>query len=171
MQTDWFDTTRPGKLPNNLTAVQPPTKGAAKYLWIYLRRPANPMLPPSVATILPGQPGYNPMVVVDSMRFPYIESGGTGKNGIGAGTDTATPGINQIFSAKHYQPFRGGHAVASPPVPAGAAVPATQSLIVSAYGYSEQMVAAPNFSNSYAVGGYSIIRLTRFPKPFARFAL
>ena len=35
-----------------------------KYYWVCLRRPANPFAPVSAA---------NPMLVVDAMRFPYID--------------------------------------------------------------------------------------------------
>ena len=42
------------------------TAGSAQYYWVCLRRPANPFAPVSAT---------NPMCVVDSMRFPYIEDG------------------------------------------------------------------------------------------------
>src|SRR5262249_38168434 len=154
-----FDTTTPSKLPAytvadsstvTLTAVTPPALTTAKYLWIYLRRPANPMLQPSAPTVLPAQAGYNPMVVVDSIRFPYINPGGSGTAGA---PDTATPGPSTIFSAQRYQPFRGGHAVCNPPVPVGGMGAGTPSLIVPAFGYSEQIVAPAFTSGSYTYAG------------------
>ncbi len=52
----------------NATVVSNPftaaTTGGGAYYWMCLRRPANPFAPVSAA---------NPMVVVDSMRFPFIE--------------------------------------------------------------------------------------------------
>ena len=54
-----------------------------------------------------GHSTYNPMIVVDALRFPYIEGGGT------AGPP-ATPAPNTIFSSQRCQPFRGGHAVRLP---------------------------------------------------------
>ena len=46
------------------------------------------------------------MIVVDSLRFPYIEAGGT--------ASPVTQGSNALFSSQRYQPFRGGHAVRLP---------------------------------------------------------
>ena len=80
------------------------------YYWICLRRPANPFAPPQPDISLVdanGHSTYNPMVVVDAMRFPYIEGGGT------AGPP-ATVGTNAIYSSQRCQPFRGGHAVRLP---------------------------------------------------------
>ena len=91
-----------------------PGVGTGPFFWVCLRRPANPFAGVSAA---------NPMIVVDAMRFPFIESGGTADN----------PGKNYMFSYQRLQPFRGGHAVPMPNVP-GALDPR--------YGYSEQ-IAAP----------------------------
>ena len=60
--------------PNTLRTGNPPTaaalaSGVGQFFWVCLRRPANPFAPVSA---------LNPMVVVDSMRFPYIEGGGVG---------------------------------------------------------------------------------------------
>ncbi len=46
--------------------IPTPASGKANYYWLYLRRPANPFQPASTT---------NPMIVVDCMRFPYIEGG------------------------------------------------------------------------------------------------
>ena len=69
--------------------------------WVCLRRPANPFAPVTAA---------NPMIVVDAMRFPVIEGGGT------AGSPPSLANANQIFSYQRLQPFRGGHAVPMPNV-------------------------------------------------------
>jgi hypothetical protein len=157
-QTDWFDdSTSTAQIgPYNLTPIpHPTTQGSTRYLWLYLRRPANPFLPGSSVNIAPGQPGYNPMVVVDSMRFLYTESGGVGSTGLMGDTVNPTGGsLNNIFSTQRYQPFRGGHAVAALPT---TGISTSQTLI-PAFGYSEQMVA-PNFSGA----GYST-NTGNFPK-------
>ena len=57
--------TMPGKIP-----LLTPGSGAMQYYWICLRRPANPFAPPWPDI---SSPNYNPMVVVDAMRFPYTE--------------------------------------------------------------------------------------------------
>ncbi len=44
--------------------VPPPASGGAMFYWVCLRRPANLFAPVSA---------YNPMVVVDAMRLPYVE--------------------------------------------------------------------------------------------------
>ena len=48
--------------------IATPASAAAQFYWVCLRRPANPFAPVTAA---------NPMIVVDAMRFPFIESGGT----------------------------------------------------------------------------------------------
>ena len=108
-------------------------KSAPAYFWACLRRPANPFAPVSAA---------NPMVVVDSVRFPYIE--GTGP----LTANTATPPVpagytmvpapttgNTIYSVQRFQPYRGGHAVPVPQV-----VPTIPAPVDTRYGYSEQIV-------------------------------
>ena len=67
-----------------------------RFHWVYLRRPANPLLPPNPAT--------NPMVVIDSMRFPYIE---------GSGTGAPNPNSNArlVYSVYRRQPYRGGQVI------------------------------------------------------------
>ena len=99
---------------------KPEGTGNAKFYWVCLRRPADPFAPVSLK---------NPMIVVDSMRFPYIEAKGTGVPGT---TDAVTQGTNQLYSYQRLQPYRGGQAV-----------PATSGTgIDPRYGYTEQ-VAAP----------------------------
>ena len=98
------------KIPNLVAG-----SGTGAMYWVCLRRPANPFAPVSA---------QNPMIVVDAMRFPYIESGGT----------PGTPGNSFMFSYQRLQPFRGGHAVPMPGV--------TGNAIDPRYGYSEQ-IAVP----------------------------
>ena len=91
-----------------------------KYYWVCLRRPANPFAPVSAA---------NPMLVVDAMRFPYIDGTVTGST------------VNTVYSAQRFQPYRGGHAV---PVATGtpAGVAAAQPTLDARYGYTEQIAGA-----------------------------
>ncbi len=105
------------------------------YYWVCLRRPANLFAPVSVT---------NPMVVVDAMRFPYMDATGplmtTGPVGGPAKVPTWASGFVP-YSVQRYQPYRGGHAV---PVPnpggvyGGAA--ATSTPVDPRYGYTEQIV-------------------------------
>ena len=82
-----------------------------QYFWLYLRRPANPLKTPDPAT--------NPMVVVDSIRFPYSPGGGQGQvqtDGSG-GFETVPFGAapsQPIYSIERPQPFRGGQIVPDP---------------------------------------------------------
>jgi hypothetical protein len=145
---DPFSTTHPapppiGVLPASATVTQPPYPGGlsipvqgtgtVQYYWVCLRRPANPFAPVSAA---------NPMIVVDCMRFPLIESGGTGQT-TGAGDSVQKGGTapGYIFSYQRLQPYRGGQAVPLTGV-AGALDPR--------YGYTEQ-IAVP--TTAYTVGG------------------
>ena len=82
------------------------------------------------------------MIVVDALRFPYIEAGGT--------ASPVTQGSNAtIFSSQRYQPFRGGHAVRLPSDSTSTAAP-----LYTPYGYSEQM-AVPPPSSTASNYGYS----------------
>ena len=86
---------------------RPAASAARNIIWVCLRRPANLFAPVSA---------YNPMVVVDAMRVPYID---------GTGLHRADPMIRQrkrsepavnapfntVYSVQRYQPYRGGHAV------------------------------------------------------------
>jgi hypothetical protein len=126
------------------TAIQPLdlttqlTGKENQYFWLYLRRPVSPF----DASYDPTKPNDN-RVVVDSFRFFYMKSDGTGSDGP---PETATPGNAYMFSQERLQPFRGGHAV--PPLTGGppptAATPVTYSL--SSYGYSEQTAVASSGS-------------------------
>ena len=49
--------------------------GTMQYYWLCLRRPANPFAPPQADISHVDGTAYNPMVVVDAMRFPYTEGG------------------------------------------------------------------------------------------------
>jgi hypothetical protein len=121
----------PGVMPNTaagapvltypqkiLNGVAPPVS-SAQFYWVCLRRPANPFAPVTAK---------NPMIVVDAMRFPYIEGGVTPP----AGT-TPPKQANYFYSSQRLQPYRGGHAVPAP----GAA-----TAIDTRYGYTEQ-IAVP----------------------------
>lgn len=128
--------------------------GGANYFWVCLRRPANPFAPVSAA---------NPMVVVDSMRFPYID--GTANpgmnwfnpNGQVVVTNGTTGGYaNTIYSAQRLQPYRGGHAVPMPNAP-GATAPTISSAYGPTvttmppdprYGYTEQTAAPFTWTQS-----------------------
>jgi large repetitive protein len=135
------------------------------YYWACLRRPANPFAPVSAA---------NPMVVVDSMRFPYIEATAkiTGKTMSASGVavpDTppalatttggvATPGNADVaYSAQRFQPYRGGHAL---PIPQ--TTPSIPSPVDTRYGYSEQtVVPGSSLSSGAAVPSGSLIPNTQ----------
>ena len=90
-----------------------------KYYWVCLRRPANPFAPVSAA---------NPMLVVDAMRFPYIDgtaplTGQGPKGGPPTVPNLTATKVNTVYSAQRFQPYRGGHAV-----PVAAATPAQRYL-------------------------------------------
>ncbi len=133
-----------GKATNNLPQRVPQVANKNMlYYWLCLRRPANPFAPPQPDISLVdanGHSTYNPMIVVDAMRFPYIEAGGT------AGPP-AVIGKNALFSTQRCQPFRGGHAVRLPGDATSAASP-----LFTPYGYSEQMAGPITKSTNY---GYS----------------
>ncbi|RUL82036.1 hypothetical protein TsocGM_24040, partial [Tautonia sociabilis] len=92
--------------------ADPTARPEGLYFWLYLRRPANPLLPPG--------PG-NPMVVVDSIRFPFSVSDGVGETidiGGGQKIDRTTGGGNAptqpLYSMGRPQPLRGGQLVPDP---------------------------------------------------------
>ena len=113
--------TVPLTYPNKISTAPSfpgPGTGNGAMFWVCLRRPANPFAPVTAA---------NPMIVVDAMRFPVIEGGGT------AGSPPSLANANQIFSYQRLQPFRGGHAVP---------IPNVSVALDPRYGYSEQ-IAVP----------------------------
>ena len=154
------------KLPTMSTATgqiapsSPSSTNASGYYWVCLRRPANLFAPVSIT---------NPMVVVDSMRFSYLD--GTGKlvaNSGGAGANPPqvpsianNPGFsgatvaNYPYSSQRYQPFRGGHAVPErAPIGATVSAMAGQTLPVdSRYGYTEQIVVPGLASQALSTQG------------------
>jgi hypothetical protein len=106
--------------------------GEARYFWLHLVRPANPH-----AVNLQNEP----LVVVDSFRFPYRDAGIRVDNSNAndevtvpaypPGSDPPAASTRAIYSVGRHQPLRGGHAVPdshqfSPPYP---------------YGWSEQTAA------------------------------
>src|SRR6185437_6476960 len=131
--------------PLSSPVVPLPRLGEANYYWLYLRRPANPFDPAS------------PKVVVDAMRFPYTEAGGTGQTV--NGSDRVTQGSLPLYSVQRLQPYRGGHAVPFDPT-------APTASLLSAYGYSEQTAPpagaaenqpGPNTLITYGLYGETII--------------
>jgi len=72
------------------------------------------------------------MIVVDAMRFPFIEAGGTPGS-------PPTQGTTAIFSYQRLQPFRGGHAVP---------VPGVAGSLDKRYGYSEQVAASVTYTTT-----------------------
>jgi hypothetical protein len=144
---------------NYKLTVPPPVATAAgqrgtSFIWVCLRRPANLFAPVSA---------YNPMLVVDAMRVPYVD--GTGSvtqnptitvNGQMAAVQAVNTNFNTIYSAQRFQPYRGGHAVpqwtstvATPTMiyqPLGSATATAATAIDTRYGFSEQIV--PPTANS-----------------------
>jgi hypothetical protein len=120
-----------------------PSRTNPKYYWLYLRRPANPNAPYQVNPTLPG---YNPMVVVDSIRFPYTEAGfdpvvDLMTNMLNPAPTAATV-PQRLYSTQRLQPYRGGQMVPVLPVPA----PPTRPDIDFRYGYSEQTTTGDDTS-------------------------
>jgi large repetitive protein len=143
-------TATPDKAPDATT--NPPI---AAYYWLYLLRPANPF-DPKAKLFDP----KSPLVVVDSMRFPYSEAGGyvtfdttTGKYKVGK------VGTQPLYSVQRLQPYRGGHAV-----PATTPSATTPFLPGDAYGYTEQTAPAPPptppATSDTTVGQYGGQRIT-----------
>jgi len=131
------------KLPTLIAGSQ-----KTKYYWVCLRRPANPFAPVSAA---------NPMLVVDAMRFPYIDgtaplTGQGPKGGPSTVPNLTAKQVNTVYSAQRFQPYRGGHAV---PVATGtpAGVAAAQPTLDARYGYTEQIAAPTGYSNLLGTQG------------------
>jgi len=136
-------------VPGTATSAGSSTSKEA-YYWICLRRPASPFFPPNPDPTGATGP-YNPMIVVDSMRFPYIEGGGTVQSIDQTGNatnDKVTLGTNAIYSTQRAQPYRGGHAVRLP-----GDTTTFSATLNTAYGYSEQ-TSAPA-TNTGDVGYFS----------------
>ena len=140
--------TSPARVPGPANVPQSLAPGGAKYFWVCLRRPANPFAAVSQT---------NPMVVVDSMRFPYIDGTanptGTTWTVSGSGYTPGTGGTppNTIYSAQRLQPYRGGHAV---PMPNALSLTATTGYAYTLmppdprYGYTEQTAAPFNYGQN-----------------------
>jgi len=128
----------------NFTAALPAgtANRQAKYYWVCLRRPANPFAPVSIT---------NPMVVVDSMRFPYTDGTGATITTDAAGNPATAGPWNTLYSVQRFQPYRGGHAVPVPTPPGAPVVGAgvTSTPVDSRYGYTEQIVV-PTINNILA---------------------
>jgi hypothetical protein len=148
---------RPGVLPGltqaTLASALPKTfytpkipsnAGSALYYWVCLRRPANPFAPVSAT---------NPMCVVDSMRFPYVDGTGTkwASDGKTPPSWQVTGAANTIYSSQRLQPYRGGHAVPQPmPVMAGTTIPPD-----ARYGYTEQIADPQSYASTNSYGKVS----------------
>jgi hypothetical protein len=122
-----------------------------KYYWVCLRRPANPFAPVTAA---------NPMLVVDAMRFPYIDgtaplTGQGPKGGPSTVPNLTGKKVNTVYSAQRFQPYRGGHAV-----PVAASTPAAQPRLDARYGYSEQIAAPTGYSNLLGTQGIYYVGLS-----------
>ncbi len=91
--------------------------GNNDFYWLHLLRPANPLNPGSAK------------VVVDSIRFPYVENGVSVSNAGSSSESLNTGNEHYLYAVGRLQPYRGGHDVPtsdrfSPAFP---------------YGYSEQV--------------------------------
>jgi hypothetical protein len=135
--------------------------GPNNYYWLYIRRPANPF----DVNYDPTKPNDN-RVVVDSFRFPYLQSQGMGYTdaaGDHVGTTNATTppstANDYIFSLARMQPYRGGHAI--PPLAPPATGTWPTNYVLPAYGYSEQTDAPVTAASTYA-GKYGTAQSTGF---------
>jgi len=128
-----------------ISKLNQPTAGTGLYYWVYLRRPANPFDTELLSVARPNRE----MVVVDAMRFPYIDSNDY-KTPVPPGSSPDTTTQSVIYSAQRLQPYRGGHLLPQvtsippadkPVAPSPAAGTATicPPSPPYAYGYSEQM--------------------------------
>ncbi|MDX2037390.1 MAG: hypothetical protein SFX72_12125 [Isosphaeraceae bacterium] len=125
--------TLPGSMSNNpfpTTHTHTPKSGDSRFMWVYLRRPANPFNPSAEK------------VVVDSMRFTYAEAGGEPAWDMDKEEfTTSSPGklgTRRMFSTHRFQPFRGGQ---NAPVITGGSAP----IPPTAWGFTEQ--TAPSTRN------------------------
>jgi hypothetical protein len=119
-----------------------------QYFWLYIRRPPNPF----DQRFDPADPNYN-RIVVDSFRFAYMRSLGTGYTDNNGDHIDIQPTEKALFSLERMQPLRGGHAV--PPL-VGATYPS--DIVVPAYGYSEQTSVPSLGTNLF--GAYGSVNTT-----------
>jgi hypothetical protein len=135
--------------PDSLTNSLPmPDRTTPRYYWLYLRRPADP------------NDTASPKVVVDSFRFPYTEGGSDGSVVAGEDIVTPDPPNRELYSLQRLQPFRGGQAIQSFPVPY-AAPPHADTPIDLHYGLSEQTAAGPNPPGAGLRGRYGTVNITQ----------
>ncbi len=149
LPNDFFPETQPdinnmydpafSQTPSN---PQPTAPYGSRYYWLYLRRPINPNDPNSE------------MVVVDSMRFPFIINDAEVTRSTNRVNNPNNPpeydivtsgGTRNIYSVQRMQPYRGGQAVplAIAPLPPN---PSNLDQLVeyqldTRYGYEEQIDA------------------------------
>ena len=169
-----YGLTRPNANDGTATSVvdnlTPPATGQGLYYWVYLRRPANPF---DTAQLTVDRPNRE-MVVVDAMRFPYIDSGNAVVGNTPPVVTTTAP--NDMYSAQRLQPYRGGHLLpvdtdvatgntpttAPDPNAATGTVPSPATGVAKicppspayAYGYSEQNSRTAN-SNPAVTGKFA----------------
>jgi hypothetical protein len=141
---------------NYRTQIGIPTAGSAQYYWVSLRRPANPFAPVSAT---------NPMCVVDSMRFPYVDGTGANFTATDGNGHPCTQGpYNTIYSAQRLQPYRGGHAVpvanatGAPPAGSAGPVKATTPAAIadSRYGFADQIAVPQNIGTANKQSNFGI---------------
>jgi hypothetical protein len=122
----------PGTIPTTVgTAadILDPAPIANQYYWVYLRRPARSTWNDAVPAERPGG-SLNPMVVIDSMRFPYLMADSTVNTSLTP--PVATEPTQRMWSTQRLQPLRGGQAVPDNTT--------TATFFPDwAYGFSEQM--------------------------------
>jgi hypothetical protein len=109
------------------------TQRPTKFIWVCLRRPADPFAPVSAT---------NPMLVVDSMRVPYIDGTGATTTQDANNNPAVTGTFNTIYSAQRFQPYRGGHAVPmlKQNLPTTVTTIPPVTTIDTRYGFTEQLV-------------------------------
>ncbi len=109
--------------------------GQTVWIWLYLRRPANPFDTRPYA--------YREMITVDAIRIPFTYAAAV------AGTTAAGPntGPPTVYSVQRLQPYRGGQLVPILPGTDGKGAGANNPVPATCWGYSEQTVNGSYPSN------------------------
>ena len=132
----------PPFVSSNAAVKTQPSSGKGQYYWVYLRRPANPFDTAALVTDN-SMPGYRPnreMVVVDAMRFPFIDCGPT------YGTASTT----KPYSARRLQPYRGGHLLpVATTAGAGVTTLADGTMATAAQGMGVTAISPPSPAHAY----------------------
>ncbi len=117
--------------------------GQTVWIWVYLRRPANPFDTRPYA--------YREMITVDAIRIPFTYAApvaGTAVPLPGAavsGPNTTAPPT--VYSVQRLQPYRGGQLVPILPGTDGMGAGANNPVPATCWGYSEQTVNGSYPSN------------------------